>query len=89
MSDFSEPELNYLLDRPRIRFVKQSVELPEDIHAIDQYIQAELWKAYSERLAIEEAFIAHEMIFGVPCGPTLSMVDPTKLAYGGWIGHGS
>jgi hypothetical protein len=44
---------------------------------LKEYIHARLTELYE----IEAAFATHEMIFGIPCGPTLSMTDPSKLAY--------
>lgn len=34
-----------------------------------------------EAVEWETCVSTHELLFGVPCGPTLSMTDPTKLAY--------
>ena len=36
-----------------------------------------------EQIAIRCAFDAHEWFYGVPCGPTLSMIDRTMLGYVG------
>lgn len=36
---------------------------------------------FTEAFYLEASFAAHEEFYGVPCGPTLSMIDSTKIGY--------
>lgn len=54
-------------------------EFPGLVAAYVDRLERRLREAYE----IQAAFDAHEWFYGVPCGPTLSMIDPTKLGYVG------
>lgn len=69
-------------DVPRVRYVKESVELPPEILEVDDMIREMVMHQYLMNMHHK----SHEMIWGTPCGPALCMADPTKLGYGGWIG---
>lgn len=55
----------------------ESIEKDFDEEPFLNYVKRRI----GELLDIEMMFEVHQNIYGVPCGPTLSMVDPTKLAY--------
>lgn len=54
------------------------------INPIEEFIKRELAFMMHHHYYLQEMMKAHEMIFGVSVGPTLSMIDPTKIGYGGW-----
>lgn len=52
---------------------------PHSRGPVARYIYTDLDRRYRKRLHWEEPMIFHELWWGVPCGPTLSMVNPPVL----------
>lgn len=50
---------------------------PEKRNALSKWIYIELDRYWRDA----RVYIAHEILTGVPCGPTLAMVDPSCLGY--------
>jgi hypothetical protein len=46
---------------------------------IEEWLGREMGKMLEELMVMEIAYETHQEIWGVPCGPTLSMVNPPQL----------
>lgn len=42
-------------------------------------VAAYVWRLFERRMRLVAPCLSHEIFWGVPCGPTLSMVHPPRL----------
>ena len=45
---------------------------------VEQWLKSEMTRMFEELYILEMMYDSHELLWGVPCGPTLTMVYPVE-----------